>query len=49
MNDNSHKDHLGSTCAMSRQDGTIIDFGKYYPFGLDKEAKEEDDRIAPGG
>ncbi|MEH0021379.1 MAG: FG-GAP-like repeat-containing protein [Desulfobacter sp.] len=31
-----HKDHLGSTSAMSRQDGTVIDFGEYLPYGQDR-------------
>ncbi|MBU1585483.1 MAG: RHS repeat-associated core domain-containing protein, partial [Proteobacteria bacterium] len=33
-----HKDHLGSTNAISRQDGTIIDSGEYLPYGLDRSA-----------
>lgn len=32
-----HKDHLGSTNALSRADGTVIDLGEYFPYGLDKE------------
>ncbi len=31
-----HKDHLGSTSAISREDGTVIDFGEYLPYGLDR-------------
>ncbi len=31
-----HKDHLGSTNAISREDGTIIDSGEYMPYGLDR-------------
>ncbi|MCP3940325.1 MAG: RHS repeat-associated core domain-containing protein [Desulfobacteraceae bacterium] len=31
-----HKDHLGSTNALSGEDGTVIDFGEYLPYGLDQ-------------
>ena len=33
-----HKDHLGSTNAISREDGTIIDEGEYLPYGLDRSS-----------
>ena len=35
-----HKDHLGSTNAMSMEDGTVIDFGEYLPYGLDKSSND---------
>ncbi len=31
-----HKDHLGSTNAISREDGTVIDSGEYMPYGQDR-------------
>ncbi|WDP90450.1 MAG: VCBS repeat-containing protein [Desulfobacter sp.] len=33
-----HKDHLGSTEAITREDGSLIDFGAYFPYGLDRSA-----------
>lgn len=35
-----HKDHLGSTNAISREDGTIIDAGEYLPYGLDRSEND---------
>ncbi len=33
-----HKDHLGSTNAISQADGTIIDAGGYMPYGGDRSS-----------
>ncbi|MCP3942526.1 MAG: hypothetical protein GY710_13710 [Desulfobacteraceae bacterium] len=35
-----HKDHLGSTNALSGEDGTVIDFGEYLPYGLDQSPND---------
>jgi len=35
-----HKDHLGSTNAISGPDGTIIDAAEYLPYGLDRSSND---------
>ena len=33
-----HKDHLGSTVAMTTESGSIIDTGEYMPYGPDRSS-----------